>query len=50
MKVLAGDVGGTTTRLGVYEVAGGELSCIREQSFASSGVSGLEEILLEFLG
>ncbi|MBD3872720.1 MAG: glucokinase, partial [Acidobacteria bacterium] len=50
MKVLAGDIGGTTTRLGVYEVAGGELSCIREQSFASAGGSGLEEILLEFLG
>jgi len=50
VKVLAGDIGGTTTRLGVYEVAGDELSCIREQSFTSDEFSGLEEILSEFLG
>jgi glucokinase len=50
LKVLAGDIGGTTTRLGLYEVAGDELCGIREQSFASAGASGLEEILLEFLG
>ena len=50
MKVLAGDIGGSTTRLGVFEVVDDELSCIREQSFASAAVSGLEEILSEFLG
>jgi glucokinase len=50
VKVLAGDIGGTTTRLGVYEVEGDELRGIREQSFASAAVSGLEEILSEFLG
>ena len=50
MKVLAGDIGGTTTRLGIYEVADDELCGIRGQSFASAEFSGLEEILLEFLG
>ena len=50
MKVLAGDIGGTTTRLGVYEVVDDELRGIREQSFASAAASGLEEILSEFLG
>ena len=50
MKVLAGDIGGTTTRLGVYEVVDNELRGIREQSFASAAASGLEEILSEFLG
>lgn len=49
MKVLAGDIGGTTTRLGIYEVAGDELRAIREQSFVSAAVSGLGEILSEFL-
>ena len=49
MKVLAGDVGGTVTRLGVFEVAGDELREIREQSFASATASGLGEILSEFL-
>jgi glucokinase len=49
VKVLAGDVGGTVTRLGVFEVAGDELREIREQSFASATASGLGEILSEFL-
>ncbi len=49
MKILAGDVGGTVTRLGVFEVAGDELRGIREQSFASVTASGLGEILSEFL-
>ncbi len=50
MKVLAGDIGGTKTRLGVYEVADGHLRMFREQSFVSAEASGLEEILAEFLG
>lgn len=49
MKILAGDVGGTVTRLGVFEVAGDELRGEREQSFASATASGLGEILSEFL-
>jgi len=49
VKVLAGDVGGTTTRLAVFEVAGGGLRGIREQSFVSAAASGLGEILEEFL-
>ena len=49
MKVFAGDVGGTTTRLGVYEIADGTLRTFIEQRFVNAEASGLEEIVTELL-
>ena len=47
--ILAGDVGGTNTRLGVFEVNRGRLRLLFEKTFLSKNYKGLENILLEFL-
>jgi len=48
--VLAGDIGGTKTRLGTFAVEAAGLRLLDEQSFASETAAGLEEILAEYLG
>ncbi len=49
MHVLAGDIGGTTTRLCMAECTEGVCRPRRTQRFASAGYTGLAEILAEFL-
>jgi len=49
MKVLAGDVGGTKTRVAVFEVTAGGLHSLGERSYRSAAYEGLGEILHEFL-
>ena len=50
MRVLAGDVGGTKTRLAVFDVDGTRLDTVAEQSYPSGSYGGLEDIVREFLG
>jgi glucokinase len=47
--ILAGDVGGTNTRLGVFEVTKGRLRLLFENTFLSKNYKGLENILKDFL-
>ena len=49
MRVLAGDIGGTKTRLGVFDVHGTRLEIVTERSYPSSRYSGLENIVQNFL-
>ena len=49
MRVLAGDIGGTKTRLAVIEVDGARLEALALKSYPSSRYSGLEEIVRAFL-
>jgi glucokinase len=47
--ILAGDVGGTNTRLGLFEVNKGRLRLLLEKTFLSKNYKGLENILKDFL-
>jgi glucokinase len=47
--ILAGDIGGTKTNLGLFEVIDGALQLKRQQSFPSKTHSDLESIIAEFL-
>jgi len=47
--ILAGDIGGTKTNLGLFEVVDGALRAERQQSFPSKGHSGLEDIVTKFM-
>jgi glucokinase len=47
--ILAGDIGGTKTNLGLFEVTGDRLDCVRQESFSSKSNDNLEEIVAEFL-
>jgi glucokinase len=47
--ILAGDVGGTNTRLGLFEVNRGRLRLLLEKTFLSKNYKGLENMLKEFL-
>jgi glucokinase len=49
MRVLAGDIGGTTTRLGIFDVNGDACEVIEERNFSSQEHDGLETILADFL-
>lgn len=48
MKVLAGDVGGTKTRLALFEVAADRLETLREKSFPSRDYDSLESVIDDF--
>lgn len=48
--ILAGDIGGTKTVIGLFEEAGGTLRAAREETFPSRSHGALEEILDRFLG
>ena len=50
MRVLAGDIGGTKTRLGIFEVDGDECRLVEEKSYPSQNHSGLDEIVVDFVG
>jgi glucokinase len=50
MRVLAGDIGGTKTRLAVFDVHGTCLETLTERSYSSGDYSGLEDIVRDFLG
>jgi glucokinase len=47
--VLAGDIGGTKTRLAVVEVDGTQAKVIREQEFASADYATFDALLTEFV-
>jgi glucokinase len=49
MHVLAGDIGGTSTRLCIADCAGGVCRRLRTQRFASARYDGLAAILREYL-
>ena len=50
MLVLAGDIGGTTTRLAYFETDGGALAPLAEGWFPSREAGSLEEIVVRFVG
>ncbi len=47
--ILAGDVGGTNTRLGLFEVTRGHPHLLSEKMYSSKNYKGLENILRDFL-
>ncbi|HKQ03932.1 MAG TPA: glucokinase [Blastocatellia bacterium] len=47
--ILAGDIGGTKTNLGLFDTADGALSLAAQQSYPSRGHVGLETIVSKFL-
>jgi glucokinase len=47
--ILTGDVGGTKTRVALFEEQAGALSRVQTKTYISSSFPGLEEILSEFL-
>jgi len=49
MNILAGDIGGTNTRLRLVTVTSDEQSLIAEKKYASQEYSGLEEVISLFL-
>ena len=46
--ILAGDIGGTNTRLAVFDDAGGRLRAVVERSYLNAGRGGLEGVLAAF--
>jgi glucokinase len=48
--ILAGDVGGTKVHLALYDFTDGNLNCSRDELYAAREHSGLEEIVMDFLG
>jgi len=49
MRVLAGDIGGTKTAVGIAEVKPGSFSLLATRTYPSAGFAGLEQILEDFL-
>ncbi len=47
--ILAGDIGGTKTVLGLFEESGGALTLVRDGTFPSRDYGSLEEILSQLL-
>ncbi len=47
--ILAGDIGGTKTRLGVFHVIGRSIHLVRTRDFCSIDYDGLDKIIDEFL-
>src|SRR5271163_183279 len=48
--VLAGDIGGTKTHLGLFETEGSDFKMVRDQFFATADFNSLEEVAKLFLG
>ena len=48
MLILAGDIGGTSTRLAYFDTAGGALRSVVEKTFSSRESGSLEEIVSRF--
>jgi glucokinase len=49
MKVLAGDIGGTNSRLALCDVAGGRVSVFADQTYPSASFSSLSDVVRTFL-
>ena len=49
LRVLSGDIGGTKTRLAIFEVAGARLQGVVERSYPSRDFATLQAILEDFL-
>ncbi len=49
MRVLAGDIGGTNSRMAAYEADGERLELVARRTFPSEGYDGLTPIVQEFL-
>lgn len=47
--ILAGDIGGTKTNLGLFDIVDGTMKLRREQSYPSRDYPGLESIIREFI-
>jgi glucokinase len=47
--ILAGDIGGTRTRLAAFETEGSKLNCVVEKVYPSQDHSGLAEIVTAFV-
>jgi glucokinase len=47
--ILAGDIGGTRTRLAAFQTEGNRLDCVVQKTYASQERSGLREVLVEFI-
>src|SRR3984957_6123617 len=47
--ILAGDIGGTRTRLAAFETEGSRLSCVVEKIYMNQEHDGLPEILTQFI-
>jgi glucokinase len=47
--ILAGDIGGTKSNIGLFRIVGDKLALLREQRFSSPGYPSLISILREFL-
>ncbi len=48
--ILAGDIGGTKTILGLFERSGGGVALVREHTYASAAAPSLEAMIADFLG
>ena len=49
MRVLAGDIGGTKTRLAVFDVENGRLDTVCEESYSSGEYASFDAIVRDFL-
>jgi glucokinase len=49
-QILAGDVGGTKTDLGLFNYSAGTLELVREHRYATAKFDSLEAVCAEFLG
>jgi glucokinase len=47
--ILAGDIGGTRTRLAAFDAEGSKLKCVVEKTYPSQEHSGLAEIITAFI-
>ena len=47
--ILAGDIGGTKTNLGIFEVQQGKLTKVQDKRYPSREHAGLEEIVSDFM-
>ena len=48
-SILAGDIGGTKTRLGIFESSANGIHLLRTRTFSSLQYDGLEQMIREFL-
>ena len=48
--ILAGDVGGTKTQLGLFQHSAGSLELVREHRYATADFASLEAVCADFLG
>ena len=48
--ILAGDVGGTKTQLGLFQHSAGRLELVREHRYATADFASLEAVCADFLG